>query len=130
MVKSPPPPSKTPVTKTPTPTTENVKKRDRRFITRKKANVLLINASESIRKAQQDLDRARDLAARAGLTIDSSIVKALEDDIFPRTTGGHSNTDHVVLNTGNPRADRIAELKRNLLRRARAMQPEHRKDDR
>ena len=58
--------------------------------------------------------------------------------LFPRlkvvhsnfTTGGHSNTDHVVLRTGNERVDRIAELKRNLERRSRAMQPESRGDSR
>ena len=46
------------------------------------------------------------------------------------TTGGHCNTDHFVLRTGNDRVDRIAELKRNLLKRARAMQPESRSDSR
>jgi len=46
------------------------------------------------------------------------------------TTGGHSNTDHLVLNTGHAQLDRIAELKRNLKRRARAMQPECKGEDR
>lgn len=46
------------------------------------------------------------------------------------TTGGHSNTDHVIQVTGDRRADVIAEYKRKLKRRARAMQPEHRGTDR
>ena len=46
------------------------------------------------------------------------------------TTGGHSNTDHLVLNTGHAQFDRVTELKRNLRRRARAMQPECKGEDR
>lgn len=46
------------------------------------------------------------------------------------TTGGHSNTDHLVLNTGHAKLDRFNELKRNLKRRARAMQPECKGEDR
>lgn len=46
------------------------------------------------------------------------------------TTGGHSNTDHIIQVTGDYRADTIAEYKRRLKRRARAMQPEERGSDR
>jgi len=46
------------------------------------------------------------------------------------TTGGHSNTDHVIQITGDYRSDAIAEYKRKLKRRARAMQPEQRGSDR
>lgn len=46
------------------------------------------------------------------------------------TTQGHSNTDHVVQFSGDPRADRIAEFKRALKRRARTMQPEERGEER
>ena len=46
------------------------------------------------------------------------------------TTGGHSNTDHIIQVTGDHRADTIAEYKRKLKRRARAMQPEQRGTDR
>lgn len=46
------------------------------------------------------------------------------------TTGGHSNTDHLIQNTGDYRADRIAEYKRALKRRHKAMQPENRHEDR
>ena len=45
-------------------------------------------------------------------------------------TGRHSNTDHVVTLTGNARTDRIAELKRAMQRRARALQPEKKGGDR
>ena len=46
------------------------------------------------------------------------------------TTGGHSNTDHQIAQTGDRRVDRIAELKRNMLRRSRSMQPEHKGSNR
>lgn len=46
------------------------------------------------------------------------------------TTGGHSNTDHIIQVTGDYRADTIAEYKRRLKRRARAMKPEERGSDR
>ena len=52
---------------------------------------------------------------------------------FPQilsTTGGHSNTDHMIQCTGDPVVDRIAEYKRRLKRRAKAMQPEEKGSDR
>lgn len=42
------------------------------------------------------------------------------------TTGGHSNTDHVISQTGDAASDRIAELKRALKRRAKMLKPEQR----
>lgn len=45
-------------------------------------------------------------------------------------TGAYSNTDHYVQRTGDKRADRIAELKRHMLRRHRAMRPEDRGEER
>ena len=47
-----------------------------------------------------------------------------------RTTGGHSNTDHMVLVTGNPRVDWLQEWKRSYQRRVRASQPESRREAR
>ena len=52
---------------------------------------------------------------------------------FPQvlsTTGGHSNTDHMIQCTGDPVVDKIAEYKRRLKRRAKAMQPEEKGSDR
>ena len=46
------------------------------------------------------------------------------------TTGGHSNTDHIIDITGDPHKDAISEYKRALMRRARAMQPEERGKER
>jgi len=46
------------------------------------------------------------------------------------TTGGHSNIDHIIQYTGNYRDDTIAEYKRKLKRRIRAMQPEQKGTDR
>ncbi|CAJ1944413.1 unnamed protein product [Cylindrotheca closterium] len=97
-----------------------------KFMTRKEANFLLMESELKVQNAQKHLATARDICDRAGLSVDSPIV-VVEG---PETTGGHSNTDHMVIRTGNERQDRIAELKRALLRRARAMQPEHRGEDR
>jgi HMG (high mobility group) box len=46
------------------------------------------------------------------------------------TTAGHSNTDHLVVWTGNYAADRIAELKRKMATRLRYQQPESKGEDR
>mmetsp|Transcript_25461 Transcript_25461/g.37478 ORF Transcript_25461/g.37478 Transcript_25461/m.37478 type:complete len:476 (-) Transcript_25461:39-1466(-) len=46
------------------------------------------------------------------------------------TTGGHSNKDHLVQCTNDPKADRVAEFKRNLRRRAASMRPEQKGEDR
>lgn len=46
------------------------------------------------------------------------------------TTGGHSNTDHLIQITGDNRSDTVAEYKRKLKRRAKAMLPEQRGTDR
>ena len=113
----------------------NSKKKDVKkikFMTRKQANALVIDSGVAIQKALEHLEAARALAQRAGLSVDASIVPRVDPN-QPGTlvdTGGHSNTDHVVLRTGDERKDRIAELKRNLLRRYRSMQPENRGEDR
>ena len=68
-------------------------------------------------------------------TKEASIQNARKNTLsaFPpilSTTGGHSNTDHIIQVTGDYRSDTIAEYKRKLKRRARAMQPEERGTDR
>ena len=111
-----------------------------------KAVAILIDSDVTLQETLTELQRARELAAKAGLSVESCIVKPAIDPNAPENgylqindgisggangfTGGHSNTDHVVVTTGDDRIDRIAELKRNLLRRHRAMQPEQRGDDR
>jgi hypothetical protein len=52
------------------------------------------------------------------------ILKAFQPILS--TTGGHSNTDHIIQITGDYRNDTIAEYKRKLKRRADAMKPEER----
>eukprot|EP00980_Cylindrotheca_fusiformis_P022959 scaffold9951_cov146-Cylindrotheca_fusiformis.AAC.3 len=109
------------------------KSKKTKFLTRKDANALLIESELAIQDASKHLETARELCAKAGLSVD--VLLRSSDQVAPTvpvdgTTGGHSNTDHVVVRTGSQRTDRIAELKRNLLRRQRAMQPEHRGEDR
>jgi hypothetical protein len=108
-----------------------------KYFTRKEANVLLIESELALQTAEKHLQAARDVCSRAGMSVDSTIIIPRTDvtttapiENASSTTGGHSNTDHVVVRTGDKRKDRIAELKRNLLRRHRAMQPEHRGEDR
>ena len=105
---------------------------------KEKAVAILIDSDVTLQETLTELQRARELAAKAGLSVESCIVKPAVDSSFETAvandgngfTGGHSNTDHVVVTTGDDRVDRIAELKRNLLRRHRAMQPEQRGDER
>ena len=128
--------------KTPTAPQSSNKSRKRKFMSRKDANLLLIESELALQAAEKQLQSARDLCARAGLSIDSTLAipRMIDNSMISlnmaklaadgATTGGHSNTDHVVVRTGDKTKDRIAELKRNLLRRHRAMQPENRGEDR
>ena len=107
----------------------------RTYMSRESASALLSQCDKELDAALHDLREAKELAERAGLWTDSSIL----DPTFPDTsrnlaalltTGGHSNTDHVVTFTGDARTDRIAELKRAMQKRAKAMQPENKGEDR
>ena len=60
----------------------------------------------------------------------AELINANKNCVVLSTTGGHSNTNHVILSTGNPFADKLAEYKRIYKRRAKAMQPEQRGADR
>ena len=111
---------------------------------KERAVAILIDSDVTLQESLTELQKARELASQAGLSIESYIVKPAESAVSDsgntsthsgntsaaKFTGGHSNTDHVVLTTGDDQIDRIAELKRNLLRRHRAMQPEDRREDR
>lgn len=124
-----------------------------KHITRKKANSLVIDGDIAIQEALAQLSDARTLAAKAGLSVDcntlprSTVGAALADastnatdsaplvaidpaTVTPQTTGGYSNTDHSIVRTGNKRKDRVAELRRNLWRRYRLMEPETRQEGR
>lgn len=84
---------------------------------------------------EDDLKQAREVAVMAGLTVESSIVDVPAaadggDGPITATTGGYSNTDHIIVHTGDKRKDRLAELKRALVRRTRSMLPEDRRDER
>ena len=101
-----------------------------------KAKALLRKCDIVIRNALKDLDEDRVMLEPVGLTVDSSILDPTfglisgDKSAVLRTTGGHSNTDHVVRITGDPRKDRIEELKRNYQRRVKSSQPEFRGDGR
>lgn len=122
-------------------------------MTRKEANALVIDSGIAIQEALTQLDNARTLAAKAGLSVEcttlpksimgstlvdgltntadsSSAVTVDQVPVISQTTGGHSNTDHNIIVTGDERTDRVAELRRNLWRRHRLMQPEGRQEGR
>jgi hypothetical protein len=105
-----------------------------KYLSRKQANALIIDSGIAIQAALEHLEQARALAAKAGLSVDSNILPTSTVDpnlpLAVNDTGGHSNTDHVVVRTGNQRQDRLSELKRNLWRRHRAIKPENRGEDR
>jgi hypothetical protein len=155
----------------------------------KRATLLLHECTGTQQKTAAILERARELASKAGLTVDSYVVnpnhpantstfgvpedyivdamdgssaattnnawqtggqhtKGTAHPVFAshhynstmppmmrgmdnvNQTGAYSNTDHYVQRTGDKRADRIAELKRHLLRRHRSMKPEDRGEER
>lgn len=132
--------AKSTATPTPTRAAPPVGEEKRKLIARAKA--LIRKCDIVIKNSMKDLQEARTILEPAGLTVDSSIL----DPTFGiqnhgetttttmvavlRTTGGHSNTDHLVKITGDPRKDRIEELKRNYQRRIRSSQPECRGEDR
>mmetsp|Transcript_13744 Transcript_13744/g.20943 ORF Transcript_13744/g.20943 Transcript_13744/m.20943 type:complete len:332 (-) Transcript_13744:932-1927(-) len=98
-----------------------------------RASILIKKCDDVICSAVRDLDEARAQVEPFGLSVDSSILDptfGCLDFAVLRTTGGHSNTDHVVKITGDPRKDRVEELKRSYQRRAKSMQPESRGDER
>ena len=99
-----------------------------------KAKILIRRADIVLKNAVKDLEDAKEILEPAGLSVDSSILDpmfAINGDIAVlRTTGGYSNTDHVVNITGDVRKDRIEELKRSYQRRVRSSQPEFKGLDR
>eukprot|EP00934_Nitzschia_sp_Nitz4_P006962 Nitzschia sp. Nitz4//scaffold135_size62275//34535//35644//NITZ4_006353-RA/size62275-processed-gene-0.33-mRNA-1//-1//CDS//3329535572//6952//frame0 len=124
-----------------------------KWMTPKEAKTLVIESERAIDNALEQLNKVRPLAAKAGFTVDcnslprnvvtptSSQVAALDETtattatvwaVDPRrsSTGGFSNTDHSIVRTGDAQTDRINDLKRNIWRRHRAMQPESRSEDR
>mmetsp|Transcript_20829 Transcript_20829/g.23789 ORF Transcript_20829/g.23789 Transcript_20829/m.23789 type:complete len:432 (-) Transcript_20829:149-1444(-) len=97
-----------------------------------RANFLIKKCDEVLVNGMGDLDDTRMVVEPYGLSVDKSILDPTFglDIAVMRTTGGHSNTDHVVKITGNIRKDRVEELKRAYQRRVRSSQPESRGEDR
>jgi hypothetical protein len=137
------------ITGTPTDSHQLPLQLDRRALL-ERAKSILSESAFVLTGTVKELQRAREVASVAGLKVDSyiiekpKIVAALEGDagssssavaattttVVQNTTGGFSNTDHIIRKTKDAAADRIVELKRNLLRRHRSMQPENRRDER
>lgn len=88
--------------------------------------VLLAQAEAEVNSMTSDLAEAIELSRKAGLSTEGELSKATT----AASTGGHSNTDHLIVQTGNYTLDRVSELRRRYLMRQRAEQPECRKEDR
>lgn len=71
-----------------------------------------------------DLSAAEKLAKRAGLSTESSFFRR------EITTGGHNNTDHFIVWTGDEVTDKIFEMSRRLRLRMAKQLPERKLDDR
>jgi hypothetical protein len=108
------------------------KRKRSKYMTNRKVQSLLMKAEATLKGATKDLQEVRELIEPIGLSAESSIFDPMfrGDVVVLKTTGGHSNTDHVVQVTGDVKMDRIRELKRALQRRSRLMQPEARGEDR
>ena len=91
------------------------------------SSALLQQSQDAVQTAVHVLEQARELAHKAGLSVDRIKPK---DSTVLETTGGHSNTDHLILQTGDYETDRIAELQRRLSKRQRALRPESKGDER
>jgi hypothetical protein len=98
-----------------------------------RARILVQRSEQVLENATRELDAARRLLEPLGLTVDSTILDpsfSSTDITVLKTTGGYSNTDHIIKITGDPKKDRIAEFKRAYVRRVRTVQPEARGEDR
>ncbi len=143
---------------TPPKTPENPDKKKRKQstpkrVTRKQANALVIDSDIAIQDALAQLQNVQELAAKAGLSVECNTLPRitvtgilsdhtsnpidslgmpndLQSHVAQLTTGGHFNTDHTIVRTGDERIDRVAELRRNLWRRHRLTQPEERQEGR
>jgi len=104
-----------------------------KLLTDKEAESLFTRCEDAIRSVASELEEATELAKTAGLSVKSDLTHYTENSAAAAaaaTTAGHSNTDHIVVWTGDRVTDRIAELKRNMLTRIRAQQPESKGEDR
>ena len=86
---------------------------------------LLDKCDEQISSATDLLEEASDICGKVG----ESVVSELSN-VNSGTTAGHSNTDHIIVWTNDDETNKIAELKRNMIQRMRARQPECRGEDR
>jgi hypothetical protein len=99
---------------------------------------LLSRVDKELKGVQSDLEEAREMVTKAGLTLSdgglSSAPAVAGSSVVPSTTlttGGHSNTDHFIVRSGIDAAtDRLLEYRRQYLVRRRYVEhPEQRGDD-
>jgi hypothetical protein len=107
------------------------------------AQTLLKECDAVLLKAHNQLRQASSLVSRVGLSIDAPIIvknpstgsggpsstaSTSAGGVDLAETAGHSNTDHIIQRTDDSDADFVAEMKRQLIRRHRAMLPESRSE--
>ena len=86
------------------------------------------NSGRNNSNSQQQIEYGDAKSTSKNVNDQNEILKAFTPVLS--TTGGHSNVDHIIQYTGNYTDDTIAEYKRKLKRRMKAMQPEQRGTDR
>jgi hypothetical protein len=103
-----------------------------KLIPSEELETLLAQAEVELASTPTILIEAKALVGKAGLSIESdipSILNANKNGTYGSAyTAGHSNTDHVVVVTGDYVTDRVSELRRNLITRSRKEQPESKSD--
>lgn len=104
----------------------------RTVLTTPEATSIYHQIESELPNAVKVLEEATQLASKAGFSLASDllVVSSSHNNAVAVSTGGHSNTDHVVVQSGDFVTDRISELKRNLLRRRKECQPESKGEDR
>jgi hypothetical protein len=103
-------------------------------MSRQQYEILIAQAESEIKSVEKDSEEAREMALKAGLTCDSDfpkLVRQHKDGVRAVvSTGGNSNTNHLVVLTGTYAIHQVTELHRNLLTRSRSEQLESRGEER
>lgn len=98
------------------------------------AESLLLQCDQELESFETDRDiaLARELAAQAGLNATSDLSTRVGGGQAATSTltAGYCNTNHTVVCTGDYVTDRVAELRRQLITRVRAEQPEAKGEER
>ena len=112
---------------------DDVNHKKRKTMDETEAAVLLLQLDDILEKARRSLQKAHILASTASLptaSLSETAIAVSSGAASSTATAGHSNTDHIISQSGDDTTDRIQELKRKYIRRLRSSQPEARGSNR